>query len=286
MKSLKTLMAAAGFAMAAPHALAIEIIVPAYFYPSWNPAVSEWTQLNDAAAKGAQITVIMNPGNGPGASFNSDYANGINKLRAAGGKVLGYDYTCYGINLCTPEVPQIRTTGDVLSDAQKYANWYNIDGVFLDEMGTQPSAQPFYKTVSDGLKAAHPTWQIVGNPGAVPTAGYAGLTTSVIAFENTFEAFVSGTFLSSLTNPAATGAIVHSVATVAQMQQVMTLAKQYGLGSIYVTDRTLAENPYVHLPTYWAAEVAAAAVPEPASIAMTLAGLAVVAGTVRRRRTS
>lgn len=283
MKYPKTLLAALALSAAAPFASAVEIVVPAYFYPSWMPSLNEWKDMTAVASQGVQITAIMNPGNGPGAASNSDYVNAVNSFRAAGGKVLGYVYTCYGVNHCTPEVPPTRSTTDVLADAQKYASWYGVDGVFLDEMASQQSTLPFYKTVSDSLRASHPGWDIVGNPGTVPAAGYTGVANTLMSFEGSFSDFVNGSFLGSVTNAAATGAIVYGVSTVAQMQQVVGLAKQHGLGAIYVTDGTIESgNPYLHLPSYWTAEVAAAAVPEPAQAALLLVGLSLLVG-VRRR---
>jgi hypothetical protein len=276
MKRLRTLLATLALAAASPFASAIELIVPAYFYPSWMPSLNEWHQLSWAAQQGAQVTAIMNPWNGPGTAFNSDYAASINDLRAAGGKVIGYVYTCYGINLCTPEVPPTRSSSDVVADAQKYADWYGVDGVFLDEMATQPGALPFYQTVSNALKAAHPGWQIVGNPGVTPTSGYNALANTLMSFEGSYTDFVNGPFLAGLTNAAGTGAIVHTVMTEAQMHEVMGLARQHGLGAIYITDGTMASgNPYLHLPSYWQAEVLAtlAPVPEPAQAVLLVAGL-------------
>lgn len=285
MKPLKTVVAALALAAAAPLASAIEIVVPAYFYPSWMPSLNEWHQLSWAAQQGVKVTAIMNPGNGPGTASNSDYVAAVNELHAAGGKVIGYAYTCYGVNHCTPEVPPTRSTADVLADAQKYANWYGVDGVFLDEMASSTGVLPFYQAVSSSLRSSHPAWEIVGNPGTVPAAGYTAVANTLMSFEGSFSDFVNGSFLSGLSNAASTAAIVYGVATVAQMQQVMGLAQSHGLGAIYVTDGTLESgNPYLHLPSYWAAEVAAAAVPEPASTGLLLGGLVVIGASRRRWR--
>ena len=65
----------------------------------------------------------------------------------------------------------------------------------------------------------------------------------------------------------------------------VTLRTQHGLGAIYITDGTMASgNPYLHLPSYWQAEVLAAAVPEPESLVLMMAGLGLLAA-LRRHRT-
>ncbi len=137
-------------------ASATSLLVPAYFYPSFEPAQSYWNELTAAAAAGVRVTAIMNPDNGPGTLPNSDYASAITGFRLAGGKVLGYVYTCYGGGTCVSGLPSTRSAADVLADAQRYADWYKVDGIFLDEMSNQLTALPFYQTVAQGLRAARP----------------------------------------------------------------------------------------------------------------------------------
>lgn len=60
---------------------ALEIVVPAYFYPSPN---SPWEPMT-AAADDVPITAIMNPGNGPGAFRDNNYVNAVDAFRAAEG---------------------------------------------------------------------------------------------------------------------------------------------------------------------------------------------------------
>jgi hypothetical protein len=117
----------------------------------------------------------------------------------------------------------------------------------------------------------------------IATLALAAASPFAAAVEGSYTAFINGPFLSGLTNPASTGAIVHTVMTEAQMHEVMGLARQHGLGAIYVTDGTMASgNPYLHLPGYWQAEVLAAAVPEPASVLLMIAGLGSLAALRRR----
>jgi Spherulation-specific family 4 len=165
-------------------AKAMDVLVPAYFYPSADPALSQWDEMTAAAAAGGRITAIINVNNGPGASINGDYVNAVNSFRAAGGKVLGYVYTCYGINTCITGLPATRSTADVLADAQRYASWYNVDGIFLDEMSNTAAALPFYQTVADGLRAARPSGSIVGNPGTSTPAAYLNVADTLVTFEN------------------------------------------------------------------------------------------------------
>ena len=62
--------------LASSGAQALELLVPAYFYPSFDPAQSQWDEMQAALAAGVQVTAIMNPNSGPGAAPNSDYSVG------------------------------------------------------------------------------------------------------------------------------------------------------------------------------------------------------------------
>jgi hypothetical protein len=292
MKSLKTscrllcLLAASGCVLA--KAAAIDLVVPAYFYPSWIPSQNEWNTMRSSLASGAQITAIMNPGNGPGTAVNSDYASAVNAFQSAGGIVLGYDYTCYGVNHCSSEVPPTRSIASIEADANTYANGYHVNGVFLDEMASNSATLPFYQTLSKDLTKAHPSWQIVGNPGTTPqTNAYYGAASSLVVFEGSYSNFVSNTSFAHLSNPGQSIAFVHDASTAAEMETAMALAKKYGLAGIYVTDGTEASNnPYRDLPSYWNAEVAASLSPVPeAPISLTFAlGLGILAFARMRSR--
>jgi len=262
-------------------ASATQLLVPAYFYPSFDPAQNYWNDLTAAAAAGARVTAIMNPGNGPGSELNSDYAGAITGFRAAGGTVLGYVYTCYGGGTCVSGLPSTRSTSEVLADAQRYADWYNVDGIFLDEMSNQLAALPYYQTVAQGLRAARPGGLIVGNPGTSAPIEFLSVADTLVTLENG-----SGTYAGAASEPwMATAAaqqqasLFYNVASADAMRALVAQAQARNIGYVYVTDDRYvpgdpsAPNPWDRLPSYWPAElVAVSSVPEPSMLSLLLAG--------------
>lgn len=105
------------------------ILVPYYLAPTG----SAYSDVNVQRLLGLMrqyhdvpVMVVINPNNGPG-TFNTFYAQLINLLQAAGGVVLGYVATGFGL---TAEVT-------VKADIDLWGSLYAatpVDGIFLDEM--------------------------------------------------------------------------------------------------------------------------------------------------------
>ncbi len=135
----------------------VSVLVPAYFYPTWWSG-SPWDELNAAAAK-IPIEAIMNPGSGPGSRVNPDYQVAVGELQTAGGKVIGYVATGYGSRTDrTPSWPTSRRT----------STWYNVDGIFLDEMGNQDGSLDYvalYNAIKALTAGSRGSLHVVGNPG-------------------------------------------------------------------------------------------------------------------------
>jgi hypothetical protein len=282
-----------------------EIIVPAYFYPSFSG--SDWDRMTAAAASGVKVTAIMNPGSGPGTETNSDYVAAVSKFRTAGGKVLGYvpsGYIGQQVNAgasCQPAAGSTYTSNDVVACAGLYQSLYNVDGVFIDEMGAPAVGAPtaavvtFYDQVYDGIKAINAAWTITGNPGTdapegLLRTGDSGGADSLLTFENRASEFGSAVPAAYTANYDASrfGALLLETDPNFNIRAALAQAAARNIGQIYFTDDRLP-NPYDVLPTYWDAEVAAirefntTAVPEPAIWLMQLVGLTAV-GVAKRRQ--
>ncbi|HEX2474206.1 MAG TPA: spherulation-specific family 4 protein [Lacipirellulaceae bacterium] len=233
----------------AARAAKLEIVVPAYFYPS---AGSDWNDLNAAASK-VPITAIMNPFNGPGNSLDANYVSAVNSLRAAGGRVIGYVYTSY----------TSRPLQQVLNDIDRYDMWYDIDGIFVDEMSNTGPAERlnYYQDIYNHVKSIDPHWEVMGNPGTTTIEQYLTWPTAdrLMVFENVGATYPGYTPSSWNFNHDRSKFVhlVHTEASSANMLSDLNLAVQRNAGGIYVTDDVLP-NPWNRLPTYWSSLVDAA----------------------------
>jgi hypothetical protein len=227
-----------------------EIVIPAYFYPS---AGGSWNNLNAAAGK-VPILAIMNPFNGPGNSFDPNYDAAVNALRAAGGRVIGYVHTSYNA----------RPIQQVLDDINRYDAWYNIDGIFVDEMANTGPAERlnYYRDIYNHVKSIDPSWQVMGNPGTTTIEPYLTWPTAdrLMVFENVGASYPGHTPSSWNFNHDRSKFVhlVHTEPSAANMLTDLNLAMWRNAGGIYVTDDVLP-NPWNRLPSYWTSLVDAVA---------------------------
>lgn len=217
-------------------------IVPAYIYPSYLG--SDWDKIIGSGNKSAYV--VMNPNSGPGTSQNSDYVNVVNRCVAASVPVIGYVYTNYGN----------RSTSQVEADVDTYYNWYNVSGIFFDQVATAANQESYYQTLTNYVKSHHCNGTVVLNPGAVPDQSYFTSTGAdcIVVFENTETVFSTATFPSWLSTVPAkqVGMIVYSATN---YNSDMTTMAHLNAAIVYVTNQG-GSNPYGALPSYWGDMVA------------------------------
>jgi hypothetical protein len=238
----------AGLPLGAVAAEPLEMLVPAYFYPQPGGL---WEKLNAAAAQ-VPLTAIMNVYNGPGKMPDREYTNVVSRLRAAGGKVIGYVYSSYAK----------RPLQDVKADIDRYARFYVIDGIFVDEMTSdnQPGHLQYFKELYQHIKTLRPNWRVIGNPGTTASEEYLTQKTvdGLIVFEN-YAKIYPAEKPAAWNNPAHRRNVAHLIHTApgaTAMKAHLQLAVSRNAGMIFITDAKMP-NPWDRLPTYWAEEIQA-----------------------------
>jgi hypothetical protein len=188
----------------------------------------------------------MNPFNGPGNSLDANYVSAVNSLRAAGGRVIGYVHTSY----------TARPIEQVINDINRYKSWYNVDGIFVDEMANTGPAERlnYYRDIYNHVKSIDPNWQVMGNPGTTTLEQYLTWPTAdrLMVFENvgaTYPGYVPSSWNFKYDRSKFVH-LVHTESSSADALSHLNLAVQRNAGGIYITDDILP-NPWNRLPNYW-----------------------------------
>jgi hypothetical protein len=227
----------------------VTLLVPAYFYPS-SQRRADWTRLAEAA-RSVPLEVILNPASGPGPRRDPNYVAVLEPLRRSGARILGYVDSDYGR----------RPLAAVEQDLRTYRRFYEIDGVFIDQMANTVDAVDYYRAIRRLIRAIDPRLKVVGNPGTSTLPEYLDTADTLVTFEGGARTFAGYTPRAALSwtadHPASRfGAIVYDVRTPSDGRDALSRAIRSGAGSIYITDQNMP-NPYLGLPPYWADQIAA-----------------------------
>lgn len=143
------------------------IIVPLYTYPGndWNTLVKE--KINHPSVP---IVAIINPDSGPGTK-DTNYVSGVQKLQSAGIKVIGYIYTA---NIGYK---------DITHDMDEYKNWYNVNGIFFDQMSNAKGNETYFASLTNYSKSIGLNFT-VGNPGIDTLPSYIGTVNNMVTYDN------------------------------------------------------------------------------------------------------
>jgi hypothetical protein len=228
-------------------------LVPAYFYPDWWNTPNNWSRMCAAMNRtGGASTAVMNPASGPGTAANPDYARVIQDCHARGQHVIAYVPTGYGARAMTT----------VRADIDAHYRFYpGIDGIFLDEMSTDPATRSYYQGLAGYIRGKPGAHEVVGNPGTAASTAWqltSRAADAIIVFEGTAAqylgwtppAWIRGRTASEISN------LVYSTPDDATMRQVCSRSKTVNAGYMFVTDDVLP-NPWDTLPAYWTSFVSA-----------------------------
>ncbi len=231
----------------------IKILLPLYIYPNWyEPESYVWSDVARAAEQ-VPIVAIINPNNGPdGNPPNRDYERGLKDLRQSDMTILGYVYTKYGD----------RPIEEVKQDIDLYHNYYDVDGIFLDESASNLKQLDYYQKIYNYIKTKTNLDQVIINPGTHTDEDYLtrpAADTSVI-FENNsqaWEGYEPKSYVSSYKTKRF-ASLIHSVPDATTMKSHIDHCVARNIGYIYVTDDSPTGSdgdPWNSLPSYWQKEV-------------------------------
>jgi hypothetical protein len=225
------------------------LAIPAYFPP--GPL---WAALD--AVAGPVGIAIVNPNSGPGETHSPAYAAQIKASRTAGIRVIGYVDTDYAA----------RPIAAVRRDIEQYAAWYNLDGIFLDQVGVRRTHLAYYAEVCAAIKAGDARALTVLNPGANVPESFMAVADIVVTFEDTFDAYTRGYRASRWMRrypPERFWHLIHAVPTAPALRRTLSLSTRRRAGWLYATPATLP-NPWSTLPPDpdWTEQLAATNAPD------------------------
>ncbi len=143
------------------------LIVPLYTYPGndWDVLAKEKTN-----HPSIPIVAIINPDSGPGTK-DTNYVYGVQKLQSTGIRVIGYIYTA-NVNYTT-----------ITRDIDEYKDWYNVNGIFFDQMSNVKGNETFYANLSNYSRSLGLNFT-VGNPGIDTLPSYVGTVNNLVLYDN------------------------------------------------------------------------------------------------------
>ncbi|KAJ7056092.1 Spherulation-specific family 4 [Mycena amicta] len=238
--------------------LAAGVVFPLYIYPGDNCAA--WTAVSNAIINHPTMPfyIIINPDSGPGGSANSqpdtNYQSCVSTLRPAANPnvhVIGYVATGFGT----------RAASAVEADVLTYAGWgaaWRPSGIFFDEVQDGSGNLALYTSYVAYARSHIPGAFISLNPGTAISAGYYTIADQIMSFEDTYASFSTSDLVISSSTPASEQAVIlHTAPATLPTDTINTLIHTEGIGALFITPVSEADNPYGSIPSYWDAFVAA-----------------------------
>jgi len=210
--------------------------IPAYGYPGEGV----WEKLG-SLEPGA--LVIMDPADGPGRPIDPRYLSAVSAAARSGLRVFGYVTTDYGR----------RSAAAMEAEVERYRDWYQPSGVFLDQAPASISSSTPIVEVVERIRRWNMSLAInPGQPDIDPTD--AALADYVINFEGPYSTYRRTRFPKWVRDANTTfWHLVYEVKDVRTMRAVASMAAHTRAGIVYITDATMP-NPWERLPTYWLEE--------------------------------
>ncbi|MGI5339902.1 MULTISPECIES: spherulation-specific family 4 protein [Streptomyces] len=215
--------------------------VPGFAHPLVAPV--EWGRLCRADLP-LDWTVLGSASGGPGSRPDPYCTAAAAPLRDAGVRVLGHLDAAFGA----------RPFGELLSDAQRFLNWYKVDGFAVARCPADTGALADVRRVTGALRTLHDRAYLVLLHGSHPVAGYAALADQLVTFTGPWNRY-RWSRPADWTADHPPGRFCHLVHSVprAHLEEALLITRRQGAGTVYMTDRTDRDglDPWESMPGYW-----------------------------------
>ncbi|MCX5050877.1 MULTISPECIES: spherulation-specific family 4 protein [unclassified Streptomyces] len=215
--------------------------IPGYAHPLVAP--TEWAELT---RPGTPLHwVVLNVSDGPGSRPDPHCLEAAGRLRNAGVRVLGHLDCAYGA----------RAFGEVISDAYRHIDWYQVDGFLLDRCPSERASLPEIRRTVSTLRTIRDGAHIVLGHGTHPHPGYADSADQMVTFRGPWSDYRWSQVAEWTAGhpPERFCHFVHGVPR-PHLEEALRIARWQGASTIYFTDHTDRggrSDPWATMPGYW-----------------------------------
>jgi hypothetical protein len=215
--------------------------VPGFAHPLVAP--TEWGELT---RPGRPLHwAVLDVADGPGTRPDPHCLEAAGRLRNAGVRVLGHLDLTYGA----------RAFAEVISDAQRFLDWYQVDGFLLDRCPADRTALPEIRRTVGTLRTLRDAPHIVLGHGTHPCPGYAENADQLVTFSGSWSDYrwSQAAEWTSDHPPERFCHFVHGVPR-GHLEEALRIARWQGAATIWFTDRHDCGglvDPWETMPGYW-----------------------------------
>ncbi|MEV0976078.1 spherulation-specific family 4 protein [Streptomyces sp. NPDC049915] len=216
--------------------------IPGLAHPLVAPA--EWGELT---RPGTPLHwVVLDVADGPGARPDPHCLQAAGRLRNAGVRVLG-------------RLDAARMSGDLLGDAERYLDWYQVDGFLLHRCPVDRADLPAVRRTVSALRARRDDAHIVLGHGTHPYPGYAESADQLVTFSGAWSDY-RWSQAAEWTADHPPERFCHFVHGVPQphLEEALRIARWHGAATIWFTDRVAdggrgcdSTDAWTTMPGFW-----------------------------------
>ena len=211
----------------------------AIYFPLFAPPGPLWNNMLTYRQAHPDLPwiAIVDPQHGPGQQYEAVYAQNISRLQASDVVVLGYVST-----LWSQKDPEL-----VKRDISKYKDWYDVDGILLDEMVSFGGVESLYSGFTEFAKSLGMNI-VIGNVGTNTVPSYIGTVDAISTVEGDRTPPIS--WLKGWQQNYDKSNFVYISYSQSWIDPQYVAESARHVGSLYITDDTMP-FPYDDFPAYF-----------------------------------